>query len=608
MKKMKTNAGKGSTGKKKLVLVFSLVTVLVTVTALGLVGKAIGSSEYLNGGAGIVGFNPQYGTSYTCRLCHTTDSGSPSSPRNSFGVAWASSTVGNHQIPMTPALAAADSDGDTFSNSAEITARTYPGDSSSRPGDTTRPSLTINQATGQADPTSASPINFTVVFSETVTGFATGDVTIGGTAGATTATVTGSGTTYNVAVSGMTSAGTVVVSIAANVAQDAAGNLNTASTSTDNTVNYSPADTTRPSVTINQAVAQADPTSASPINFTVVFSETVTGFATGDVTISGTAGATTATVTGSGTTYNVAVSGTTSAGTVTVTIAANVAQDTAGNLNTASTSTDNTVNYTPPSVLDTIPPTITAFTVPSTATSLTVSSTISATDTVGVTAFMCTESSTKPDVNHPDWKPPTSPGTYSGTHTFATPGAKTLRSWAKDAAGNISTSKTAHVTITLSPPPEPDMTLWVGTWFKVKITGQEYLALNPGGDSEEETSAYLKISGWDPDNQILQSSLYQYDPSLGEWVSDPMDLHCVPGKALDFRTWTQVVGDVTYGFAAQIKGTVKAGVLRTATIKTLGGYYARMRSVENEGEDDVAGWLKINGTLVPESKVPPEIL
>jgi len=501
MKKMKTNAGKGSTGKKKLVLVFSLVTVLVTVTALGLVGKAIGSSEYLNGGAGIVGFNPQYGTSYTCRLCHTTDSGSPSSPRNSFGVAWASSTVGNHQIPMTPALAAADSDGDTFSNSAEITARTYPGDSSSRP-----------------------------------------------------------------------------------------------------------ADTTRPSVTINQAVAQADPTSASPINFTVVFSETVTGFATGDVTISGTAGATTATVTGSGTTYNVAVSGTTSAGTVTVTIAANVAQDTAGNLNTDSTSTDNTVNYTPPSVLDTIPPTITAFTVPSTATSLTVSSTISATDTVGVTAFMCTESSTKPDVNHPDWKPPTSPGTYSGTHTFATPGAKTLRSWAKDAAGNISTSKTAHVTITLSPPPEPDMTLWVGTWFKVKITGQEYLALNPGGDSEEETSAYLKISGWDPDNQILQSSLYQYDPSLGEWVSDPMDLHCVPGKALDFRTWTQVVGDVTYGFAAQIKGTVKAGVLRTATIKTLGGYYARMRSVENEGEDDVAGWLKINGTLVPESKVPPEIL
>ena len=44
-------------------------------------------------------------------------------------------------------------------------------------GDTTPPTVTINQAAGQADPTNASPINFTVVFSEPVTDFATGDVT-----------------------------------------------------------------------------------------------------------------------------------------------------------------------------------------------------------------------------------------------------------------------------------------------------------------------------------------------------------------------------------------------------------------------------------------------
>ena len=73
-----------------------------------------------------------------------------------------------------------------------------------RTGAITPPSVTIDQASGQADPTGASPIDFTVVFSEAVTGFETGDVTLGGTAGATTATVTGSGTTYNVAVSGMT--------------------------------------------------------------------------------------------------------------------------------------------------------------------------------------------------------------------------------------------------------------------------------------------------------------------------------------------------------------------------------------------------------------------
>ena len=105
--------------------------------------------------------------------------------------------------------------------------------------DTTPPTVTINQAEGQADPAIVSPINFTVVFSEPVTDFATGDVTLSGTAGATTAVVTGGGTTYNVAVSGMTSSGTVIASLLAGVAHDAAGNPSLASSSTDNTVTFS---------------------------------------------------------------------------------------------------------------------------------------------------------------------------------------------------------------------------------------------------------------------------------------------------------------------------------------------------------------------------------
>ncbi len=208
--------------------------------------------------------------------------------------------------------------------------------------DVTAPTVTINQAASQADPTNASPIHFTVVFSKVVTDFATGDVTLSGTAGATTATVTGTGTTYDVAVSGMTGSGTVIASLAAGVAHDAAGNANTPSTSTDNTVSYS---VTAPTVTINQAAGQADPTNASPIHFSVIFSEVVTDFATGDVTLSGTAGATTAVVTGSGTTYNVAVSGMTGSGTVIASLAAGVAHDAAGNANMASTSTDNSVTY-----------------------------------------------------------------------------------------------------------------------------------------------------------------------------------------------------------------------------------------------------------------------
>src|SRR4029077_13875312 len=49
--------------------------------------------------------------------------------------------------------------------------------------------------------------------------------------------VTGSGTTYNVAVSGMTQSGTVTASIPAGVASGN-GTTNTASTSTDNTVTF----------------------------------------------------------------------------------------------------------------------------------------------------------------------------------------------------------------------------------------------------------------------------------------------------------------------------------------------------------------------------------
>lgn len=112
----------------------------------------------------------------------------------------------------------------------------------------------------------------------------------------------------------------------------------------DTTYDFEP---TTPTVTINQAVApQTDPTSTSPVNFTVTFSEPMTGFTSSDVSLSGTAGATTAVVSGGPTVYNVAVSGMTSTGTVIATVPAGGAQATgSGASNAASTSTDNTVTY-----------------------------------------------------------------------------------------------------------------------------------------------------------------------------------------------------------------------------------------------------------------------
>ncbi len=205
-------------------------------------------------------------------------------------------------------------------------------------------SVSVNNAAGQANPTSVSPINFLVQFNEPVTDFTASDVDFSGstTPGTLVGTVTGSGTTYNLAVTGMTGSGTVTASIIAGTVHDEVGNANPASIG-DSGVTY---DTIRPSVTIVQAAGQVDPTMGSTIHFTVTFSEPVSDFITGDVTLGGTAyGKLVQTVTGSGTTYDVAVSGMTGNGTVVASVAAAVAHDAAGNSNVASTSSDNTVQF-----------------------------------------------------------------------------------------------------------------------------------------------------------------------------------------------------------------------------------------------------------------------
>ena len=91
--------------------------------------------------------------------------------------------------------------------------------------DNIRPTVTISSSA--ASPTSTSPIPITITFSESVTGFVAADITItNGTLG----TLNGSGTTYTASVT-PTVNGMVTVDIPATVAQDAAGNGNTAAAS-----------------------------------------------------------------------------------------------------------------------------------------------------------------------------------------------------------------------------------------------------------------------------------------------------------------------------------------------------------------------------------------
>jgi len=100
-----------------------------------------------------------------------------------------------------------------------------------------------------------------------------------------------------------------------------------------------------------------------------------------------------------------------------------------------------------PDTSDITPPTVTAFVISATSSSLTVPITLfAATDDIGVTSYLVTESSSTPLPTDTGWATST-PVNY----TFSTQGSKTLYAWAKDAAGNVSASLNESVVITLSP-------------------------------------------------------------------------------------------------------------------------------------------------------------
>ena len=174
-----------------------------------------------------------------------------------------------------------------------------------------KPTVSITGVPAKINSTAALSVAFT--FSEAVTGFVTGDVTVaGGTKGA----FSGSGRDYTLAVT-PTSGSNVTVEVAADAATDGDGNTGPASAATA-TATW---DAAAPTVTIGGVPAKINSTTALSVTFD--FSEAVTGFVTGDVTV---AGGTKGAFSGSGRSYTLAVTPT-SGSNVTVTVAADAATD-----------------------------------------------------------------------------------------------------------------------------------------------------------------------------------------------------------------------------------------------------------------------------------------
>ncbi|MFH0795023.1 MAG: right-handed parallel beta-helix repeat-containing protein [bacterium] len=157
-------------------------------------------------------------------------------------------------------------------------------------------------------PTNTTSVDFAVVFSEDVTGFdAAGDVVVEvtGTVSYSAVTVTGSGLSYTVMVSGLEGDGGLALEVNAAVAQDAAGNANSAGgPSLEVQVDH-----TAPQVS---SITRFDPnpTSATMVSFLVAFDSDVVGVETSDFALisTGLNGASIMSVSGAGNLYGVTVS------------------------------------------------------------------------------------------------------------------------------------------------------------------------------------------------------------------------------------------------------------------------------------------------------------
>ena len=359
--------------------------------------------------------------------------------------------------------------------------------------DVDRPKVTIGVPSG----TQTGAFNATITFSETVSGFAQSDVSLSGSAASITDWRANSDNTLYTATITPTASGTVTISVAANVATDAANNPNTAAAPQTVTV-----DVDRPAVTIGVPSG----TQTGAFNATITFSETVSGFAQSDVSLSGSAASITDWRTNSDNTLYTATITPTASGTVTISVAANVATDAANNPNTAATSQTVTVSVdtNPPSVSLSVPSGVqnSAFSVSVTFTEVVSGFTQSDLSVSGTATASITEWNTNDNTTYTATITPTS----SGTVTMSV-----AANVATDAANNPNTAATAQtVTVDVD---RPKVTIGVpsGTQtgaFNATITFSETVSGFAQSDVSLSGSA-ASITDWraNSDNTVYTATI-----------------------------------------------------------------------------------------------------
>jgi chitinase len=374
-------------------------------------------------------------------------------------------------------------------------------------------------------------------------------------------------------------------------AYDAAGNVGLSS-NISVTVNNTVADTTAPTVTAFATPSVATSQTVSITTFTASDNIGVMGYL---ITESSTPPSPSASgwVSSAPSSYSAA-----SAGSHTL---YPWAKDAAGNVSAIHGSPITIVISLP----DTTAPTVTAFAVPSVATSQTVSvTTFTASDSIGVTGYLITESNTPPSSNASGWVS-SAPNSYSA----ASVGSHTLYPWAKDAAGNVSAVHGSPITIVIS---LPDTTAPTVTAFAIpsssgtltvsvtNFTATDNVAVTDYMISENATLPSNSDARWTSGHPVSYTFATAGNKTLYAWVKDAAG----NVSAVVSANTTISLAEVTEPTSANVPGDID-GDGQTDVGDALLALQTSVGKVKPASNQKLRGDVApiINGKSVPDGKV-----
>jgi hypothetical protein len=154
----------------------------------------------------------------------------------------------------------------------------------------------------------------------------------------------------------------------------------------------------------------------------------------------------------------------------------------------------------------------------------------------------------------------------------------------------------------------PGLTQWEGKWFKLSIKTTENIYNGVKIETDIITSViYLGITKFNPPAELIGVVWQQYEEDPGSWEQAEINMKVVGGTDLDFLcAYMQSVDSLDnpyyFGFSARVTGKLSKGVLKSATLKTLGGFSWEQNFSLNS--EYFASGFSISGNLIDPSKLP----